>query len=82
MEASEGLLYGFLLILAGFVLIVVGVLVSVVRNLSDEGGFDAEAGGVVFIGPIPVVFGTSRGVVWIALAVALLMLVSFFVFYR
>ena len=82
MEASEGLPYGFLLILAGFVLIVVGVLVSVVRSLSGEGGFDAEAGGVVFIGPIPVVFGTSRGVVWIALAIALLMLVSFFVFYR
>jgi len=70
------------LILAGFVLIVVGVLVSVVRNLSDQGGFDAEAGGVVFIGPIPVVFGTSRGIVWIALAIALLMLVSFFLFYR
>ena len=82
MESSEGLPYGFLLILAGFVLIVVGVLVSVVRNLSDQGGFDAEAGGVVFIGPIPVVFGTSRGIVWIALAIALLMLVSFFVFYR
>ena len=70
------------MILAGFVLIVIGVLVSVVRNLSDEGGFDAEAGGVVFIGPIPIVFGTSRGIVWIALAIALLMLVSFFVFYR
>jgi len=81
MEASDGIPYGFLLILAGFVLILVGVLFSVVRNLG-EGGFDAEAGGVVFIGPIPVVFGTSRGVVWIALAVALLMLVSFFVFYR
>ena len=82
MESSDGLPYGFLLIIAGFVLILVGVLFSVVRSLSDEGGFDAEAGGVVFIGPIPVVFGTSRGVVWIALAVALLMLVSFFVFYR
>ena len=82
MESSEGLPYGFLLVLAGFILILVGVLVSVVRSLSDEGGFDAEAGGVIFIGPIPVVFGTSRGVVWIALAVALLMLVSFFVFYR
>jgi uncharacterized protein (TIGR00304 family) len=82
MEASDSLPYGFLLILAGFVLIIVGVLVSVVRSLSGEGSFDAEAGGVVFIGPIPVVFGTSRGVVWIALAIALLMLVSFFVFYR
>jgi uncharacterized protein (TIGR00304 family) len=81
MEASDGLPYGLLLILAGFVLIVVGVLVSVVRSFGEE-GFDAEAGGVVFIGPIPVVFGTSRGIVWIALAVALLMLVSFFVFYR
>jgi uncharacterized protein (TIGR00304 family) len=81
MEASEGLPYGFLLILAGFALIVTGIVVSVVKSLG-EGEASVEAGGVVFIGPIPVVFGTSRGVVWIALAIVLLMLVSFFVFYR
>lgn len=81
MRAIDALPDGFILILAGFVLIVVGVLVSVVRSLG-EGSVDAEAGGVVFIGPIPVVFGTSRGVVWIALAIVLLMVVFFFVFYR
>lgn len=82
MRATDALPDGFILILAGFALIVLGVLVSAVRSLSGDGGVDAEAGGVVFIGPIPVVFGTSRGIVWIALAIALLMIVSFFVFYR
>lgn len=74
---------GFVLIAAGFVLVFVGTLAVVAGSFLDvEGGAEAEAGGVIFIGPIPVVFGTSKGVVWIALAIAALMLVFFFVFYR
>jgi len=79
---TDTLPIGFLLILAGFALIFAGVVVSVAGSLLGEGDAEAEAGGVVFVGPIPVVFGTSRGIVWIVLAIALLMLVFFLVFYR
>jgi len=79
---TDTLPIGFLLILVGFALVFAGVVVSVARSLLGEGDVEAEAGGVFFIGPIPIVFGTSKGVVWMALAVALLMLVFFFVFYR
>jgi len=82
MRGTDTVPYGLLLILAGFALIFAGVVVSVAGSLLGEGNAEAEAGGVVFIGPIPVVFGTSRGVVWIALAIAVLMLVFFLVFYR
>ena len=82
MRLTDAVPDGSLLILAGFVLIFAGVVVSVARSLLGEGDVEAEAGGVVFIGPIPIVFGTSRGVVWMALAIALLMLVFFFVLYR
>jgi uncharacterized protein (TIGR00304 family) len=79
---TDTLPIGSLLILAGFVLIFAGVVVSVARSLLGEGDTEAEVGGVVFIGPVPIVFGTGRGVVWIALAVAFLMIVFFLVFYR
>jgi uncharacterized protein (TIGR00304 family) len=82
MRLTDAVPDGTLLILAGFVLIFAGVVVSVARSLLGEGDIEAEAGGVVFIGPVPIVFGTGRGVVWIALAIAFLMIVSLFVFYR
>ncbi|MDY7082085.1 MAG: DUF131 domain-containing protein, partial [Halobacteria archaeon] len=47
----------------------------------DAGGENSntnvEGGGIIFIGPIPIVFGSSKGVVWIALAIAFLMLLFF-----
>jgi uncharacterized protein (TIGR00304 family) len=82
MRLTDAVPDGTLLILAGFVLIFAGVVVSVARSLLGEGDIEAEAGGVVFIGPVPIVFGTGRGVVWIALAIAFLIIVSLFVFYR
>lgn len=82
MRLTDAVPDGLLLILAGFALVFVGIVVSVARSLLGEGDVEAEAGGVIFIGPIPVVLGTSRGIVWMALAVALLMLVFLFVFYR
>ena len=73
---------GVLLILVGFALVFVGFIVVVAGSLLSGDGVDAEAGGVVFIGPIPVVFGTSKGIVWIALSIAALMLAFYFVVYR
>ncbi len=82
MRGTDTVPYGLLLVLAGFALVFVGIVVSVARSLLSEGDVEAEAGGVVFVGPIPIVFGTSKGVVWMALAIAIVMLVFFFVFYR
>ncbi|MDY6776483.1 MAG: DUF131 domain-containing protein [Candidatus Nanohaloarchaea archaeon] len=61
MEGTRLVGAGVLLVLAGFALIVVGGLVG-------EGGAEAEAGGVVFIGPVPLVFGSDREAALMALA--------------
>ena len=52
------LMVGALIILAGFALIVAGS--------SGEGG--VSAGGVVFIGPFPIAFGSGPGGGYLALA--------------
>jgi len=46
---------GIALILIGFLLVLIGTLISAF----GEG--DVEGGGVIMIGPIPIVFGTGRG---------------------
>lgn len=57
-----------LLIFAGFFLIVLGLLLSALRGSGGEGR--VEAGGVVLIGPVPVVFGTSERIARITLILA------------
>ena len=60
---------GVALILIGFLLVFLGTLVSA---LGDEG--NVEGGGVIMIGPIPIVFGTSRGAATLAMILAIIMM--------
>ncbi|WP_297071048.1 DUF131 domain-containing protein [Thermococcus sp.] len=67
---------GMLLIGLGMGMIVLGfllVLVGVLLGASSEGS-DVEGGGVIMIGPIPIVFGSGRGAT-LAMILAVLLMV-------
>ena len=64
---------GIILILLGFLLVFVGTLVSAL----GEG--DVEGGGVIMIGPIPIVFGTSRGALTLVSILAVLLMLLWIV---
>lgn len=75
--ANEWLLMlGMALVLAGFLLIFAYAFLT--------GGGKAEAGGMVLIGPIPIIFGTSPWATLAAAAIGLLILLAalFLYFYR
>ena len=66
-------MYGPKLVLLGVAVILLGVLVSIMESA------DVRAGGVVFIGPIPIPFGDPKmalvsAVVGVALLFAMLLL--------
>ncbi|WP_297471149.1 DUF131 domain-containing protein [Thermococcus sp.] len=65
---------GIALILIGFLLVFIGTLISA---FSGEG--NVEGGGVIMIGPIPIVFGTSRSAVTLVSLLALLLMVLWIV---
>jgi len=73
---------GFMLILAGIVIVIIGFLL-IFRGEPNKTDVKkkVDAGGVIFIGPIPIVFGTSKKIFIISLILAtfilLLLLVSF-----
>ncbi len=67
---------GFLLVLVGIVLIVAGILAA-----SSQGEGRVEGGGVVVIGPIPIIFGTSDRAALAAAVIGLVMMVLFFLMY-
>ena len=49
---------GLLLGLAGFALAIVGIFVAILRSARGKG--KVRGGGVVMIGPVPIVFGTDK----------------------
>ncbi|WP_054840340.1 DUF131 domain-containing protein [Thermococcus sp. JCM 11816] len=70
MRGEELVLAGIALIfLGGFILVFIGTLLS-----AFSGEADVEGGGVIMIGPIPIVFGTGRGVT-LAMILAVLLMV-------
>ncbi len=71
---------GFVFVFVGVLLIFLGILSSVSRG-GVQGKSEVEAGGIVFIGPIPIVFGTSKGVTKAMLVLALVVSVLLLVFY-
>ncbi|MCG3108543.1 hypothetical protein L3N51_00825 [Metallosphaera sp. J1] len=71
----------FLLIFLGFILVFADVVLTMVRAVKQQGEESseeqrkAEAGGVIFIGPIPIIFGTSKKIEKWMLIVALVITV-------
>jgi uncharacterized protein (TIGR00304 family) len=59
---------GIILILIGFLLIFVGSLIA-----ASGGEGEVEGGGVIMIGPIPIIFGTGRGATIAAVLAVVLM---------
>jgi uncharacterized membrane protein len=62
----------------GFLLVIVGMAMVVLGSLGSTSG---SFGGVVFIGPIPIVFGSGPGsglVALTALIIAAVMVVTFY----
>ncbi|ASJ08240.1 hypothetical protein A3L11_02955 [Thermococcus siculi] len=69
MDGKALILSGMALILIGFLLVFIGTIVSA---FNEEG--DVEGGGVIMIGPIPIVFGTSRGAAGMAMVLAIILM--------
>ena len=67
---------GFDLVTAGIVLMFVGfivLLLSIIFMVGKHGR--VEGGGVVIIGPIPIVFGTNKNVTTLLLVLAIILTV-------
>ncbi len=67
---------GFDLVTAGIILVFVGFIVVMLSIiLMASRGSRVEGGGVIIIGPIPIVFGTNRNITTILLILAIVLTV-------
>ena len=66
------------MIVAGVAMIFIGFLLVFIGTLMMSGEADVEGGGVIMIGPIPIVFGTQRGATLAMILAIILMLLWIF----
>ncbi|OYT42081.1 MAG: hypothetical protein B6U78_02225 [Candidatus Aenigmarchaeota archaeon ex4484_224] len=62
-----------ILFIAGISLIFVGIFLILLSAIIGAKG-KAEYGGIVFIGPIPITFGSSKEMVYLAILIGILMI--------
>ncbi len=62
---------GILLVIIGILVLFAGIIVSIVKSGSGK----VEGGGIIFIGPIPIVFGTSQEVTKTLLVLAIILVI-------
>jgi uncharacterized membrane protein len=68
------------LFLIGFVLMFAGVVVLFVAS-ALQGNVDISGGGVIFIGPIPIIFGAGPNATLVILLAAILTIIGFIMFF-
>lgn len=73
---------GVVVIVLGFLIIFLTTLISARSRRKDgeEGGTELKGGGVVMIGPIPIIFGTDPKWTSIAIVLAIILVVLSFIF--
>lgn len=78
LSGNNIVLAGILIIFIGFLLIFVGTALQASVKTSD-----VKTGGVILIGPIPIIFGSDKGTVVTAVVMAIILIIlAYFLFYR
>jgi uncharacterized protein (TIGR00304 family) len=82
------ILTGFGVVMLGIVMIFLGTLLQSSSNNqlnsnSEGSSTNIQTGGVIMIGPIPIIFGNNKGMIGVSVAFAIvLMVIYFLLFYR
>jgi uncharacterized protein (TIGR00304 family) len=79
-EASKVNVAATWLLIVGFILMLVGVIVLIAAAVT-QGNMDISGGGIVFIGPIPIIFGAGPNAFLAVLLAAVLTIIGFLMFF-
>ncbi len=79
-DSSMGNVAATWLLVSGFILISVGIIILIAATVLQGNG-NISGGGIVFIGPIPIIFGAGPNAFLAILLAAILTIVGFIVFF-
>jgi uncharacterized protein (TIGR00304 family) len=66
---------GFIIVLIGVAIIISGLFLSTFNQGQDS---KIETGGVILIGPIPIIFGNSKPLIFISIVGAVILMIVYF----
>jgi uncharacterized protein (TIGR00304 family) len=74
---------GFLLVFLGIIVLVIGMFYEALKSSNNKNNNTqrTEVGGVIFIGPIPIIFGSSKNIAKWMIIVAIIIFVLLVLFY-
>ncbi|ADP77634.1 Protein of unknown function DUF131 [Methanothermus fervidus DSM 2088] len=82
MRADLVVLFGIVIVFLGMLLVIVGSILQY-ASVSKTGKSEVKTGGVVMIGPIPIIFGSDRQMAILGVVLAIiLMILAYILFYR
>ncbi|MDO9044679.1 MAG: TIGR00304 family protein [Methanobacteriaceae archaeon] len=76
---------GFFVVVTGILLIFLGSMIQSTssENTKESSNSEIKTGGVILIGPIPIIFGNDKNMLVTSVILGvILMLVAYFLFYR
>lgn len=77
------ILAGIAVVVLGILIIFVGTVLQATKSTGETQTGEVQAGGVVMIGPIPIIFGTNKNITVVSIVLAIiLMIVAYLLFYR
>ncbi len=66
------------LVSIGMGLVIIGMLLLMIGSVIGKEETDIEYGGLIMIGPIPIAFGSSKGMIITALIVGIILICAIF----
>jgi len=81
MDFSTLTTVAFILIAVGIIIVIAVIAVSAGKSGGTEGESKVRGGGVIMIGPIPIIFGTDKKSVKNVVVLALALTIVLFVWY-
>ena len=77
------ILAGIAVVVLGILIIFIGTGLQATKSTGETQTGEVQAGGVVMIGPIPIIFGTNKNITVVSIVLAIiLMIVAYLLFYR
>ncbi len=81
MMSNHLIFLGLAITLIGLALLVAGIIYAGF-SVSDPSKSKFSAGGVIFLGPIPLVFGSDRNTAYMAAVVGLVLMLAYYFFLK
>lgn len=80
MNAQGIIAVGWILIVAGIIILSIAIIMAVFKAIRRQGSGRLRGGGLIMLGPIPIIFGTDKEAVKFLIILAIILIIVMLAF--